>query len=67
MLSRHVETGVLPEPVPEEIERIVQPSLKRRHPFFGLDVPPSDVKKTKNHIEIVLVEKPSKKRKKLSK
>ena len=68
MLSRNVETGFLPKPSPEKIERIPQPSLKRRHPFFGLDEPPTTINvKTREEPNIVPPEKSSKKRKKRSK
>ena len=66
MLSRNVETGILPKPSPEKIERIPQPVLKRRHPFFGLDKPPTSIVKTEKEDNIVLdksVKKQKKKRK----
>ena len=64
MLSRSVETGVLPKPSPEKIERIPQPSLKRRHPFFWLDEPPTTIVKRREEPNIVPHEKSSEKRKK---
>jgi len=67
VLSRSVETGVLPKPSPEKIERIPQPSLKRRHPFFGLDEPPTTIVKTQEEPNIAPQEKSSKKRKKRTK
>jgi len=67
VLLRHVETGEVPKPMPEEIERIPQPILKRRHPFFGVQEPSRDTGETKEVPENIVVEKKSKKRKKSTK
>lgn len=67
VLSRSVETGFLPKPSPEKIERIPQPTLKRRHPFFGLDEPPTTIVKTEEEPNVAQHEKNSKKRKKRTK
>ena len=44
-LSQHVDIGTVPKPEAEIIEKIPQPALKRRHPFFGLATPPSTIEK----------------------
>ena len=43
IISKHVELGNLPKPEPEVIEKVPQPILKRRHPFFGSADPPTPV------------------------
>lgn len=42
-ISKHVDIGKLPKPKPEFIEKVPQPNLKIRHPFFGLEEPPTPV------------------------
>ena len=42
-LSRKISVGVLPKPEPEVIEKVPQPELKRRHPFFGMEDPPTPI------------------------
>ena len=37
----------MPKPKPEVIEKVPQPILKQRHPFFGLEDPPTPVNVTK--------------------
>ena len=37
----------MPKPKPEVIEKVPQPVLKQRHPFFGLEDPPTPVNVTK--------------------
>ena len=44
VISSHVEVPPLPRPQPEVAVRVPQPTLKRRHPFFGLDTPPARIK-----------------------
>ena len=44
VLSRHIQVSSVPEQQPEVIEKIVQPTLKRRHPFFGTDEPLEEIK-----------------------
>ena len=34
VMSQHVEVAQVPQPQPEATVKMVQPSLKRRHPFF---------------------------------
>ena len=43
IMSKHVNIGQLPKPEPEVIEKVPQPILKKRHPFFGLEDPPTPV------------------------
>ena len=57
VLSRHVETGEAPKPTPEEIERIPQPILKKRHPFFGVQQTPCDFSETKEVSENIIESK----------
>ena len=63
-INRHVEVGTLPDQKAEVIEKIAQPKLKRRHPFFGLDSPPQHIEKVQ--FESDQPTKMSKKRKKPS-
>ena len=42
-VNRHVQVGTIPDQKAEVIDKITQPVLKRRHPFFGLDSPPEKI------------------------
>ena len=47
VLSKHLDLAKVPKPKPEVIEKVPQPILKQRHPFFGLENPPTPVNLTK--------------------